>query len=362
MCLSKTEEHASEQNRGAPSWMNWILVTIGYHDERSPKESDTSSDRHYWSDCFWTIYSAVINSITLLLNFLFIPVAYVITAFRSILASLYYTVIQAGNLLFIVLLLIVLGATGFLIYFKWKSSSRQYTSVTSRLQVSKQRTRTYQSTLHHHYGWFVKAAAWIIIAAALLSIPWEFIRLYQKEQAKRAALVYAGLPPDCDPYKLTVWQTIKTSFLWHFSWTDHNHCEKYYHAVLVDPLWEVTPMVVLSSALARCVLHPLEMISNSLGRSVKLFFSQIPSQWQPIFIVVILLSFLTILLMTCRYRIKMPMFLLIEPRTPTGNSVQCRRKYIKKVPSYNQVTEEENDHLIAEKPKQRNRKQRVEKM
>lgn len=119
---------------------------------------------------------------------------------------------------------------------------------------------------------------------------------------------------------------------------------------------------VLSSALARCVLHPLEMISNSLGRSVKLFFSQIPSQWQPIFIVVILLSFLTVLLMTCRYRIKMPMFLLIEPRTPTSNSVQSRRKYIKKAPPYNQVAEDEKDNLNSDKPKQRNRKQRAEKI
>ena len=51
-----------------------------------------------------------------------------------------------------------------------------------------------------------------------------------------------GIPPECEENK-SVWQSLRLWFIWHFSWKD-NPCEEYYTALLVDPLWEVTPFMV----------------------------------------------------------------------------------------------------------------------
>ncbi len=51
------------------------------------------------------------------------------------------------------------------------------------------------------------------------------------------------MPVECLPQRMTYWQSLKSWVMWQISW-EHTPCEKYHHALLVDPLWEVTPMMV----------------------------------------------------------------------------------------------------------------------
>ena len=52
------------------------------------------------------------------------------------------------------------------------------------------------------------------------------------------------MPDSCLPQKqLTTWQSLKGWFMWQLSWS-HDPCEQYHRALLVDPFWEVTPMMV----------------------------------------------------------------------------------------------------------------------
>ncbi|CAL1547284.1 unnamed protein product, partial [Lymnaea stagnalis] len=54
-----------------------------------------------------------------------------------------------------------------------------------------------------------------------------------------------GFPPECNPQSQSLFESITSLLRYQFSWSyRHDPCKKYYHALLVDPLWEVTPLMV----------------------------------------------------------------------------------------------------------------------
>ena len=55
--------------------------------------------------------------------------------------------------------------------------------------------------------------------------------------------VFQGMPAECDPGKLTGWQSFRSFIKWFLFWSE-DPCQQYHKALLVDPFWEVTPMMV----------------------------------------------------------------------------------------------------------------------
>ncbi|ESO86083.1 hypothetical protein LOTGIDRAFT_167589 [Lottia gigantea] len=156
----------------------------------------------------------------------------------------------------------------------------------------------------------------LFFTTLVVSVPWEFVRLYQQEISKRAASVSVGAHDECTERSTSVFQSIKVFLQWQFSWSQLDKCERYYYHLLVDPLWELTPLLVISSALTRCLLHPMELLFSGLGRSFRAFFVEIPAQWQPVLLVILTLVLLALMLMTCSYRLQIPLLFNIEPKTP----------------------------------------------
>ncbi|KAM3922992.1 chloride channel CLIC-like protein 1 [Leptodactylus fuscus] len=126
--------------------------------------------------------------------------------------------------------------------------------------------------------------ALLLILCLFVSIPWEWVRLYQIEVAKKATILSEGYGRSCHQEDLSFWETLKIWLSRNFSW-DSDSCESYYKALMVDPLWEVTPLMAISSVVARFVVHPLELFSHTIGKSLRNIMSEIPSQWQlPVFL------------------------------------------------------------------------------
>ncbi|XP_066442813.1 uncharacterized protein [Eleutherodactylus coqui] len=84
--------------------------------------------------------------------------------------------------------------------------------------------------------------ALLLILCLLISIPWEWVRLYQIEVAKKATILSEGYARSCYQQDLSLWETLKIWLSWNFSW-DGDSCDSYYRAMMVDPLWEVTPLM-----------------------------------------------------------------------------------------------------------------------
>ncbi|XP_071141681.1 uncharacterized protein [Mytilus edulis] len=168
---------------------------------------------------------------------------------------------------------------------------------------------------------FKKFLILFIFLIFLVSIPWEYVRLFQIEVAKRMAVMGKGVPSECYPERMTITESVRYWMLLQLSW-QHDPCEKYHTALLVDPLWEITPLMVLSSVITRSLLHPIELFFGGIGKSFRLFFNEIPAQWQPIMLIVIVVVSLLSIVMLCGYRISLPLILKIEPKTPQS----CKTK------------------------------------
>lgn len=78
----------------------------------------------------------------------------------------------------------------------------------------------------------------------------------------------------------------------------------------------------MTSLVTRCITQPIETIASSLGNSYRLLFENIPIQWQPVVMLHIVLLTIVLVLTMSSYRIRIPLFLNIEPHhaDPTGTS------------------------------------------
>ncbi|XP_073438579.1 uncharacterized protein [Dendrobates tinctorius] len=84
--------------------------------------------------------------------------------------------------------------------------------------------------------------ALFLILCLFISVPWEWVRLYQIEVAKKATILSEGYARSCYQQDRSFWENLKIWLSWNFSW-DSDSCESYYKALMVDPLWEVTPLM-----------------------------------------------------------------------------------------------------------------------
>ncbi|GFO01789.1 chloride channel clic-like protein 1 [Plakobranchus ocellatus] len=171
--------------------------------------------------------------------------------------------------------------------------------------------------LKNQVTWTMGWAFFFLVMATAVSIPWEFYRLYHKAVAARASTILQGLPEECDGQSKTLLSSLWSFFQAQFSWRHESDlCFQYHYALFVDPIWELTPLMVLSSMLSRCILHPLELISSTMGKSLRAFFSEIPLQWQPVLMLVAVMIAILLILTLTRYRLVIPLLLRIEPKTP----------------------------------------------
>ncbi|KAH3798849.1 uncharacterized protein LOC127838680 isoform X2 [Dreissena polymorpha] len=170
-----------------------------------------------------------------------------------------------------------------------------------------------------------KVLTGILFLCFLLSIPWEFVRVYQSMVAEKVTQMTIGIPAECVPERMSLLQTLQSWLRWHLSWSQ-DPCLQYHKSLLIDPLWQVPPLLVISSVLSHCIVHPVEVILGGLGRSFRLFFSEIPGPWQPVMLFVIVIFALLIVTMCFGYRIHLPFLLKIEPRTPVFLKVKGKKR------------------------------------
>lgn len=181
-----------------------------------------------------------------------------------------------------------------------------------------------QKTLYHVNRRFIGYVSVLMFFGFLLSLPWEFIRLYQTVVAEKVTHTTWGIPAECVPEKTSVIQSVKSWLRWQFSWST-DPCLQYQKALLVDPIWQVSPLRVLSSAFSHCIVYPIETILGGLGRALRAFFSEIPTQWQPFLFVITVVFILLTLVMWFGYRIHLPFILRFEPKTPVNERSVPRR-------------------------------------
>ncbi|KAL4218385.1 hypothetical protein ACF0H5_023122 [Mactra antiquata] len=154
----------------------------------------------------------------------------------------------------------------------------------------------------------------LVFFAFLISIPWEFIRLYQHRVAEKISATAMGIPDECKTYNLTYAQHFKSFLRWYLSWSP-DICAQYHKAVYADPFFEVNPAMAITSVISNCIIYPFEIMCASLGRGFKEFFSHIPAQWQPIMLIIFVILLIIFLTMLFSYELNL-FGLKLKPETP----------------------------------------------
>ncbi|XP_019636634.1 PREDICTED: chloride channel CLIC-like protein 1 [Branchiostoma belcheri] len=109
-----------------------------------------------------------------------------------------------------------------------------------------------------------RSRCWAVLCTiVLLSWWWEWVRIYQTVVAVKTAKL-AQDHPECSGGSGSVWTSIKSYLRWHLSWS-HDPCEQYHQALLVDPFWEVNPLMALAAAVTRPCVTIVELASVEWG-------------------------------------------------------------------------------------------------
>ena len=141
--------------------------------------------------------------------------------------------------------------------------------------------------------------AFIIFISFILSIPWEWYRMYCVAFAKKQSeLMMTDFPAECKPSKeISMLTSISIFFADKLTWNGNANevCGKYHENLLVDAIWEVSPLHAISVCISRFFFEPMKIFSKTIGVCFRLFFSEIPLQWQPfLFIAAVFLTALVI--------------------------------------------------------------------
>ncbi|XP_042901196.1 uncharacterized protein [Parasteatoda tepidariorum] len=168
------------------------------------------------------------------------------------------------------------------------------------------------------YILFILRPIWTIFWCIIfICIFWHWMHLYQKKVAyKHAQLASMTIPSECRKNDFSFLESIQEYFKSFFRVSD---CTKYYEALMVDPIWEVSFSVAFSEALSAALFQPMYSGSKALNASAKQLLDGLSLSST-----IILLGFLFLLiLMFFGYRIKLPFFMgAIEPGYTQRNYVE----------------------------------------
>ncbi|XP_075441345.1 uncharacterized protein LOC142486774, partial [Ascaphus truei] len=137
---------------------------------------------------------------------------------------------------------------GFLVLFSRKKPIGHSKSLVKRKTALRLNVRT----VHNRptLDTWLEAFALLMVLCLFVTIPWEWVRLYQIEVAKKTTVLSEGYSNSCYREDHSFWEAVKVWLSWNFSW-DKDSCEKYYKALIVDPVWEVTPLMGYSNSCYR---------------------------------------------------------------------------------------------------------------
>ena len=189
----------------------------------------------------------------------------------------------------------------------------------------------------------------------LLSSAWHWSHMYKKALSKKHVALVASskIPPECFPDELSWYRT-----LWN-SRSAEAKCAEYHEALLVDPLWEVSPTMAISETISKFVLQPLEHFGDSLGK----FFSSLTRNltWTDYMTVLpfVFGALNLCLIMIFGYRVRLPCFLgslephhrPVEPRSQQLQSPERLKELQAEVKKLTKILAAQQHEREADAPK-----------
>ncbi|KAK3747284.1 hypothetical protein QZH41_016852 [Actinostola sp. cb2023] len=201
----------------------------------------------------------------------------------------------------------------------------------------------------------------LLVVSFVISLPWEWVRMYKKEFAAKQSLMMKNIEKHCrTDHELGFSESL--SLWWKSSFTfGDTSCSKYQEALLVDPIFEVAPSMAVSVTITRFIVQPFEHIADATGRSFRVLFQHLPIQWQPVMFLACLVVVILCLILISGIRISTPLFQIgvgVDPAVANAG-IQRLENQIQQIiqqnaaiqnaapaPAIENVRDDENRHAI----------------
>ncbi|KAI0985360.1 hypothetical protein GJ496_011005 [Pomphorhynchus laevis] len=161
-----------------------------------------------------------------------------------------------------------------------------------------------------------------LVVTFISSVIWNWYNLYLKAIAKNRAELATSLANDkC--FQMTsgsVLSTIYNAFTGLF--VSHNaNCQRYYEAMLVAPISEVSPTQALSITIVKFFIEPAQLIGEAVAKLIIGSRHNLPAVLQPISVAISLILVLFLLILFFGFSIRTP-FISVEQKS--GSAVRRR--------------------------------------
>ncbi|KAI6659237.1 hypothetical protein LOD99_14910 [Oopsacas minuta] len=142
----------------------------------------------------------------------------------------------------------------------------------------------------------------------LVSVPYEYMRLYHEAIGERNAKLSQTIPSEC----LSKDESILSTFLSQFSFHD-DHCLEWHLALTSSPLLMVSPAHAFSTAFTKFFTGPFIELSRTLSKAFTVLLIDIPFQWQIPLIIIAVLILLVLICIGCGYSFNFTPFISMRP-------------------------------------------------
>jgi len=170
---------------------------------------------------------------------------------------------------------------------------------------------------------------YVVILLIAVCVSWHWLHMFKVAWAgKHAKLLQSGdVPPECRPHEMTWMQTLQSSGRSMFTMVDR--CEDYHKNIMVDPIYEVNPMMAMVDLSSNLVFHPLKSFGHNVGGMFSGLMESVPILWRPVILILFVLLLMFILILISGYKISLPLFLgEIGPARQVNSELQEVKKLL----------------------------------
>nr|DBA11801.1 TPA_asm: ORF100 [Malaco herpesvirus 1] len=176
-------------------------------------------------------------------------------------------------------------------------------------------------------NWVLNRVCWrflihrLCIVSFLLSVITNYISSYEKVVAKNYMKMRSGLPDNCMERDGGWGTTIKTlfSYLFVISTDENDECLAYARAIVIEPLFVVTPMNAVTTTITNLILTPANLVAQSINTIFKTMLDGIPPFMVPVFVGILLYVFTVCFLCRNNYVLSIPWLLDVKPTSPVAS-------------------------------------------
>lgn len=150
-----------------------------------------------------------------------------------------------------------------------------------------------------------------LVSSFIISFSITYCRMYKQAEVKQFAMMKKNpeVPAECrPPAELTWMEAISRLFSSKFS-IQSDDCQKYYETIMIDPILEITPALVLSEMTASFFLHPSTMIGNAISNFSRSILGNLPFGANYIVLFLSFFLIICIIFAVCGGSLKLPYYL-----------------------------------------------------